>query len=70
DDVADRTLTMLKGAMHELALGNPDRLSTDVGPVIDGEAKQTIDTHVATMKDKGHTVTQLPSPEACAHGTF
>ncbi|MCA7941226.1 trifunctional transcriptional regulator/proline dehydrogenase/L-glutamate gamma-semialdehyde dehydrogenase [Burkholderia cepacia] len=70
DDVADRTLTMLKGAMHELALGNPDRLSTDVGPVIDGEAKQTIDTHVAAMKEKGHAVTQLPAPEACAHGTF
>ena len=70
DDVADRTLTMLKGAMHELALGNPDRLSTDVGPVIDAEAKQTIDTHVAAMKDKGHGVTQLPMPDACAHGTF
>lgn len=70
DDVADRTLTMLKGAMHELALGNPDRLSTDVGPVIDGEAKQTIDAHVAAMKDKGHAVTQLPMPDACAHGTF
>nr|WP_057929587.1 trifunctional transcriptional regulator/proline dehydrogenase/L-glutamate gamma-semialdehyde dehydrogenase [Burkholderia ambifaria] len=70
DDVADRTLTMLKGAMHELALGNPDRLSTDVGPVIDGEAKQTIDTHIAAMKEKGHGVTQLPAPEACAHGTF
>ncbi|WP_322090220.1 trifunctional transcriptional regulator/proline dehydrogenase/L-glutamate gamma-semialdehyde dehydrogenase [Burkholderia cenocepacia] len=70
DDVADRTLTMLKGAMHELALGNPDRLSTDVGPVIDAEAKQTIDTHVAAMKDKGHAVTQLPMPDACAHGTF
>ncbi|MFP3561260.1 aldehyde dehydrogenase family protein, partial [Paraburkholderia sp. SIMBA_049] len=26
--------------------------------------------HVATMTDKGHTVTQLPAPEACAHGTF
>ena len=70
DDVADRTLTMLKGAMHELALGNPDRLSTDVGPVIDAEAKQTIDTHVAAMQEKGHAVTQLSSPEACAHGTF
>ncbi|WP_420480890.1 trifunctional transcriptional regulator/proline dehydrogenase/L-glutamate gamma-semialdehyde dehydrogenase [Burkholderia ubonensis] len=70
DDVADRTLTMLKGAMQELALGNPDRLSTDVGPVIDAEAKQTIDAHVAAMKDKGHAVTQMPMPEACAHGTF
>ncbi|WP_179403344.1 trifunctional transcriptional regulator/proline dehydrogenase/L-glutamate gamma-semialdehyde dehydrogenase [Burkholderia guangdongensis] len=70
DDVADRTLTMLKGAMQELTLGNPDRLSTDVGPVIDSDAKRTIDTHVAAMKDKGHGVTQMPAPDACAHGTF
>ncbi|TAM53023.1 MAG: trifunctional transcriptional regulator/proline dehydrogenase/L-glutamate gamma-semialdehyde dehydrogenase [Paraburkholderia sp.] len=70
DDVADRTLTMLKGAMYELALGNPDRLSTDVGPVIDVEAKRTIDAHVAVLREKGRAITQLPLPEACAHGTF
>ncbi|RKP45655.1 trifunctional transcriptional regulator/proline dehydrogenase/L-glutamate gamma-semialdehyde dehydrogenase [Trinickia fusca] len=70
DDVAERTLTMLKGAMRELAAGNPDRLSTDVGPVIDGDAKRTIDTHVASMREKGRPVTQLPLPEGCAHGTF
>ncbi|MGN6231492.1 MAG: trifunctional transcriptional regulator/proline dehydrogenase/L-glutamate gamma-semialdehyde dehydrogenase, partial [Trinickia sp.] len=70
DDVADRTLTMLKGAMHALSLGNPDRLSTDVGPVIDAEAKRTIDTHVAQLREKGRTITQLPLPDVCAHGTF
>ena len=70
DDVADRTLTMLKGAMQELAIGNPDRLSTDVGPVIDAEAKRTIDTHVAALREKGRTVTQLAMPEGCAQGTF
>ncbi|HLX01882.1 MAG TPA: bifunctional proline dehydrogenase/L-glutamate gamma-semialdehyde dehydrogenase PutA, partial [Trinickia sp.] len=70
DDVADRTLTMLKGAMQELAIGNPDRLSTDVGPVIDAEAKRTIDTHVAALREKGRTVTQLTMPEGCAQGTF
>ena len=34
EDVADRVLAMLKGAMEELRVGNPDRLATDVGPVI------------------------------------
>jgi RHH-type proline utilization regulon transcriptional repressor/proline dehydrogenase/delta 1-pyrroline-5-carboxylate dehydrogenase len=70
DDVADRTLTMLKGAMFELTVGNPDRLSTDVGPVIDLEAKRGIDAHVAAMREKGRAVTQLPLGESCAHGTF
>ena len=34
DDVADRMLKMLKGAMAELEIGDPRRLSVDVGPVI------------------------------------
>src|SRR6202022_612207 len=69
DDVADRTLTMLKGAMRELTVGNPDRLSIDVGPVIDAEARRTIDAHIAAMREKGREVTQLPMPEGCAQGT-
>ena len=31
DDIADRTIAMLKGAMQELCVGNPDRLATDIG---------------------------------------
>ena len=42
EDVADRMLAMLKGAMAELSVGNPDRLSTDVGPVIGAEARRNI----------------------------
>ncbi|SAK43801.1 trifunctional transcriptional regulator/proline dehydrogenase/pyrroline-5-carboxylate dehydrogenase [Caballeronia temeraria] len=70
DDVADRTLEMLTGAMNQLAVGNPDRLSTDVGPVIDADAKRGIDAHIAGMRDKGRNVTQLPLPDNCAQGTF
>ena len=32
---ADRVIEMLKGAMAECRLGNPERLSVDIGPVID-----------------------------------
>jgi RHH-type transcriptional regulator, proline utilization regulon repressor / proline dehydrogenase / delta 1-pyrroline-5-carboxylate dehydrogenase len=70
EDVADRLLTMLKGAMDELAIGNPDRLSTDVGPVIDGEAKRGIEAHIEAMRAKGHAVHQLPLGEAARPGTF
>lgn len=70
DDIAERTLHMLKGAMQELALGNPDRLSTDVGPVIDAEAQGIIERHVESMRAKGFAVHQLALPEACRHGTF
>ncbi|MFM0288926.1 trifunctional transcriptional regulator/proline dehydrogenase/L-glutamate gamma-semialdehyde dehydrogenase [Paraburkholderia megapolitana] len=70
DDVADRTLDMLTGAMRELAVGNPDRLSVDVGPVIDAEAKRGIDAHIAAMRDKGRKVVQLSMPDGGTHGTF
>jgi RHH-type proline utilization regulon transcriptional repressor/proline dehydrogenase/delta 1-pyrroline-5-carboxylate dehydrogenase len=44
DDIAERTLAMLKAAMRELDVGPPDRLSTDVGPVISAEALATAST--------------------------
>ena len=46
DDVAEHTLKMLRGAMAECRMGNPERLSTDVGPVIDAEAKANIERHI------------------------
>ncbi|MFM0283101.1 trifunctional transcriptional regulator/proline dehydrogenase/L-glutamate gamma-semialdehyde dehydrogenase, partial [Paraburkholderia sediminicola] len=70
EDVADRTLEMLTGAMRELSVGNPDRLSIDVGPVIDLDAKRGIDAHVTAMREKGRKVEQLPMPEGGAQGTF
>ncbi|RJG08172.1 trifunctional transcriptional regulator/proline dehydrogenase/L-glutamate gamma-semialdehyde dehydrogenase [Noviherbaspirillum cavernae] len=70
EDIADRTLTMLKGAMQELRIGNPDRLTTDIGPVIDEEARQNLLRHIERMKAQGRPVYQLPLADDCAHGTF
>ena len=58
EDVAEHTLTMLRGAMAECRMGNPERLSTDIGPVIDAEAKANIDSHIREMRSKGFTVYQ------------
>jgi RHH-type proline utilization regulon transcriptional repressor/proline dehydrogenase/delta 1-pyrroline-5-carboxylate dehydrogenase len=46
EDNAKTLVTMLKGAMQQLIMGNPFILKTDIGPVIDLEAKQTIDQHI------------------------
>ncbi len=70
DDIADRTLAMLKGALAELSVGNPDRLSTDIGPVIDAEARNGILAHIATMRAAGRPVHQAPLPLGCEYGTF
>ena len=70
DDIADRTLRMLRGAMAELRVGAPDRLSTDIGPVITEAARDAITAHLSRMRDAGHAIHSLALPEECAHGTF
>jgi RHH-type proline utilization regulon transcriptional repressor/proline dehydrogenase/delta 1-pyrroline-5-carboxylate dehydrogenase len=70
EEIADRTLTMLKGAVRELRIGNPDRLSTDVGPVISEEARRTITDHVQAMAARGNRTEVLPLPAGTEHGTF
>ncbi len=59
EDSAATVIKMLKGAMQQLIVGNPAILKTDIGPVIDDEAKQTIDQHIQKMKSKGYPVHQL-----------
>jgi RHH-type transcriptional regulator, proline utilization regulon repressor / proline dehydrogenase / delta 1-pyrroline-5-carboxylate dehydrogenase len=70
DDVADRMLTMLEGAMAELEVGDTRNLAVDVGPVITAEARDAITTHIEKMRDRGHTMTQTPLGEGAARGTF
>jgi RHH-type transcriptional regulator, proline utilization regulon repressor / proline dehydrogenase / delta 1-pyrroline-5-carboxylate dehydrogenase len=69
DDVADRVVPMLKGAMAELGLGNPDRLSVDVGPVISAGAQKGLNEHIERMRKAGHAVHQVALPKE-THGTF
>ncbi|MBL0496139.1 trifunctional transcriptional regulator/proline dehydrogenase/L-glutamate gamma-semialdehyde dehydrogenase [Aeromonas caviae] len=72
DDVADRVIRMLKGAMAEYKVGSPEHLSTDIGPVIDAEAKANIERHIKAMGDKGRKVHQIARTQgdACSRGTF
>ncbi|HXT09381.1 MAG TPA: trifunctional transcriptional regulator/proline dehydrogenase/L-glutamate gamma-semialdehyde dehydrogenase [Roseiarcus sp.] len=70
EDVAERTLAMLRGALAELEVGDPRRLSTDVGPVIAPEARDAIVRHVETMRARGLRVAETPLPAETAHGTF
>jgi RHH-type proline utilization regulon transcriptional repressor/proline dehydrogenase/delta 1-pyrroline-5-carboxylate dehydrogenase len=53
DDVAERILGMLIGAARELKVGDPRKISTHVGPVIDAEAKQRLDRWVAEKEGAG-----------------
>ncbi len=70
DDIADRQLTMLRGALAELAVGNPDRLATDVGPVITAAAQSRLTLHIERMRGLGCSVEQVRLPEECRKGIF
>ncbi|MFM8928023.1 MAG: trifunctional transcriptional regulator/proline dehydrogenase/L-glutamate gamma-semialdehyde dehydrogenase [Betaproteobacteria bacterium] len=56
EDVADRLLLMLKGAMEEISVGDPAQLQTDMGPVIDEPAYRAIEDHVHKMKEADRMV--------------
>ena len=52
DDVADRMIEVIAGAAGELKVGAPADPATHVGPVIDLEAKQRLEAHIARMKQE------------------
>ena len=64
EDIADKVLHMLYGAMDELTIGNPWHLNTDVGPVIDAAAKTKIEKHITEHATKGNLLKQLSAPKA------
>jgi RHH-type proline utilization regulon transcriptional repressor/proline dehydrogenase/delta 1-pyrroline-5-carboxylate dehydrogenase len=70
EDIAERTLAMIKAAMSELRTGQPDRLATDLGPVISREALATLTKHVKAMRERGFAVHAPPLGEDCADGNF
>ena len=53
EDVADRTVRMIRGAADELTLGDPALFETDLGPVISAAAAARIETHLAAMAALG-----------------
>ncbi len=70
DDVAHKLLDMLAGAMAELVVGDPARLATDVGPVIDDDARTKLEAHARRMGREARLVHECALPADCAHGTY
>jgi RHH-type transcriptional regulator, proline utilization regulon repressor / proline dehydrogenase / delta 1-pyrroline-5-carboxylate dehydrogenase len=74
EGIADHVIAMIQGAAHELSAGNPALLETDVGPVIDREAFDGIQRHIARLKSESkvllapvetaQTATNLIAPHA------
>jgi len=51
EDIFDKFLLMLQGAMDLLNVGDPWKLSTDIGPIIDNEAHQSISDYISANKN-------------------
>ena len=68
DDIADRLLDMLFGAMDLLRIGDPWDLATDVGPVIDAVARDALDAHANALAPRRLHGCALPGH--CGDGTF
>ncbi len=69
-DIADRVIAMLKGAMAELSIGDPGLLSTDVGPVIDEDARRMLQRHAEKMKREAKLLYECALPRGTESGAF
>ncbi len=70
EDIADKTIAMLIGAMQELSIGNPGVYQTDIGPIIDRAALAPLSAHLDVMQKQAKLLYQLPLLEGLAHGSF
>ena len=53
EEIADKVITLLKGALAELHIDDPAKLSTDIGPVIDQKALDILNAHSNYMQSNG-----------------
>ena len=67
EDIAGTVLEMIHGGFAALKVGDPAELATDVGPVIDAEAKGLLEAHIAESIARGFAVTRLPGTPATGH---
>ncbi|MEO7276831.1 MAG: L-glutamate gamma-semialdehyde dehydrogenase, partial [Sphingomicrobium sp.] len=70
EDVADAMVTMIAGALEALQVGDPADLATDVGPVIDEEARELLDAHLDWLDRNARKVVRLELPKSAAKGSF
>jgi RHH-type proline utilization regulon transcriptional repressor/proline dehydrogenase/delta 1-pyrroline-5-carboxylate dehydrogenase len=70
EDIADNVIRMIKGAMKELHVGDPQFLSTDVGPVIDPKALAALNEHAEYMQSHGRLHYQCEMSDEANNGHF
>ena len=69
-EIAPRVIEMLSGAMDQLRIGNPMRLSSDIGPVISLAARSGLQQHATRMDEEARLIKTIQLPEGCDHGSY
>ena len=67
DDIAADLISMIRAAAAMLKVGDAADMDTDIGPIIDQDAKMRIDQHVAAARHDGRLIWQGTAP---ASGCF
>ncbi|MDP3857844.1 MAG: bifunctional proline dehydrogenase/L-glutamate gamma-semialdehyde dehydrogenase PutA [Stagnimonas sp.] len=69
-EIADKVAHLLAGAMQELVIGDPALLATDIGPVIDEEARSKLQAHAEVMRRDGKRIGEVLLPAGTEFGSF
>lgn len=59
EDIADKTLEMLAGAMDQMTICHPQNYASDVGPLIDRTSLNKLKNHVKFMQQHGRLIKAL-----------
>ncbi len=70
NDILGELTEMLAGATEELAVGDPGLLKTDVGPVIDSDARELLENHAERMNREAKLFCKAELDKDCEHGTY
>ena len=70
DDIADKQIEMIEGAMAELSVNDPQFLASDIGPVIDADARDILVKHAERMDQEGKLLKAVSAPKGRPDGTY
>ncbi len=70
EEIAEQVLELLAGAMAEIHVGDPLDPDTDVGPLIDEDARDTLNRHAQAMESRHRLVARSPLPADMEHGCY
>ena len=70
EEVADKAIEMISGAMNSVRLGDPSKIETDIGPIIDETARAGLKAHAKKMRAEAKFSHSVSLGGDCEHGTF